>query len=142
MSKAPDSFSFIDRAIGSALDESQGRYAKSVPTFPGANTYPRQSEDSPWSHGQLVPPEPPYPVDINYVPPVGEFHERELASPSSSPFSEGGAPLGSVELDVASFHQEPVPKGFVHEEIDDGCPGPRRPDGTPLSTSLPKRRRA
>jgi hypothetical protein len=38
-----------------------------------------------------------------------------------------------------------VPEGISpkEEEIDDGCPpGPRRADGTPLSTSVPKVRRA
>src|SRR6516162_7320032 len=94
--KRPEGSTYLEHTIANALNERGGRYAREVPTFPGANVYPKQPDTSPWSQGGAVPLEPPYPVDINYVPPVGEFHERggELASPSSSPFSEGEAPLG------------------------------------------------
>jgi hypothetical protein len=134
---------FIEQAIQSATEEAQGRWAKSAPQFPGANVYPRQGDDSPWSQGGAVPPEGPFPGDINFVPAVGEFHERERLASPSSPISEGGASPRSVEPDAASFHREPVPGGSTPEDIPDGCPGPRRPDGTPLSSPpMGLRRRA
>src|SRR6516225_2560502 len=75
--KRPEGSTYLDHTIANALNEQGGRYAREVPTFPGANVYPKQPDTSPWSQGGAVPPEPLYPTDINYVPPVGEFHERE-----------------------------------------------------------------
>jgi hypothetical protein len=128
---------FMEEAIGSALDESQGRFAKSAPTFPGGTRYPRQPETSPWSQGNVTGVEPPFPVNISYVPPVGEAFEvqaraEELASPLSD-VSEGGAPPRSNDPVPSAVDLEPggtIPGA----EIDDGCPGPRKPDGTPMSS--------
>jgi hypothetical protein len=133
---------FIEQAIQTATDEAQGRWAKAAPTFPGGTKYPRQGEDSPWSQGQSVPPEAPYPTDINFVPPVGEFHERgEVAPPSSSPFSEGGAAPQGSDPAVTSGAVEPAPGETISEEgVPDGWP--RRSDGFPMSSPPQLKRRA
>jgi len=132
---------FLGGAINSALDESQGRFAKSPPTITGAGMkYPRLPEDHPSNQHSKVPDEPPFPTDINFVPPCGEAHEVRPAERSPSSLSSLVTEDQVQDAPVAfPAVERPAPS---QDEIDDGCPGPRRADGTPMSTSLPVRRRA
>jgi|SRR6516162_10159619 hypothetical protein len=141
--KRPEGSTYLDHTIANALNERGGRYAREVPTFPGANVYPKQPDTSPWSQGGAVPPEPPYPVDINFVPPVGEFHERADGSPSS-PLQP--AVTKDAVPDVPGVHHSPPVehRAPTQEEIDDEWTGERRADQVPLGNpmGLPKRRPA
>ena len=140
---------FFEEGIGSALDEQQGRYGRREPVISGGEAsveYPRLPEDNPQNQHAKVPDEPPLGWSVSAPIVTGEFHETEESPPPSS----HQAPDVVVEDKVqdahvasSSFPTFEHPASF-QEEIDDGCPGPRRPDGTPMSTSLPRllRRRA
>ena len=117
---------FLDAAIGCALDESGGRFAKSAPTFPSANVYPKLPEHHPSNQHAKVPDEPPLGIDVNYVPPVGEKFELGEVAPPSSSSPDGGASPSPAPAD------DPVPKG----SIPDDYVGASRVDGTPVGNSL------
>jgi len=133
MSKQPEAFSFIERAIATAADEAGGRFAKGAPTFPVASVYPKLPEDNSQNQHAKVPDEPPLGWSVSAPVVVGEAFEVARSSPPISDDrgqqdAPGDASSPSVERPASTS-----------EEIDDGCPGPRRPDGTPLSTLLPRR---
>jgi hypothetical protein len=125
---------FMDATIGSALDERQGRFAQKAPIITGLTEYPRQPENSPWSQGAAMGVEPPFPTDVNFVPPVGEAHERFAPSSSSSPISDdGGAPSGQIDPRVLP---SPVEQSEPEGVIPDGWEGERRADGVPMGNPL------
>jgi hypothetical protein len=131
---------FIDAAIGSALDEQGGRYGKGVPTITGAmSQYPRQGDDSPWSQGAAVPPEAPLGIDVNFVPPVGEKFEVDAQrSPPSLPTPS--AVEDTVQDAPVAFPA--VERPASNQEIDDDWVGERRSDGVPVGNPLGLKRRA
>jgi hypothetical protein len=138
---------FHEEGIGSALDEQQGRYGKREPVIAGGEPsvqYPRQGEDSPWSHGQSVPPEAPYPTDINFIPPVGETFEVQASLGASA---QGSPPLPQSSVvaseDTAVSLELPGSSSTsTDDEIPDDWTGERRADGVPIGNPLGLRRRA
>jgi hypothetical protein len=149
--RSEEGSTFFEEGIGSALDEQQGRFGKREPVISGGEPsvqYPRLPEDNPQNQHAKVPDEPPLGWSVSAPIVVGEFYETEGVAPlSSSPFSnDGGAPSGQIDpgFRLPSPVEQSEPEGISpkEEEIDDGWVGPRRADGTPMSTSVPKVRRA
>jgi hypothetical protein len=100
---------YLDHAIANADAGLGGRWAKPAPTqvICGA-AYPRQSPNSPWSHGHAVPAEEPLGFAIDAMEPVGEPHEVERSIERSS---AAGSPSAADGDSTVTPHTVVAPGG-------------------------------
>jgi hypothetical protein len=118
MGKAPEGFSYIDRAIASATEESQGRFAKPTPTFPGGVQYPKLPEDNAQNQHAKVPDEPPLGWSVSAPIVTGEFFEV-VPPPEAVEAGAQVAPTSPISV-VETLEPRTI----------------EREDGTPMPTSL------
>ena len=78
---------YLSRAQADVEIESQDRFKKYNPTTVTGVTpeYPRQPDNSPWSSPDPTGPEPPFPIDIDFVAELGGASAPAIPSDAVEP---------------------------------------------------------
>src|SRR5262245_16151574 len=88
---------YFSRAQAEADLEAQGRFKKQNPTtVTGVPQYPAQPTNSPWATPDPTGPEPPFPIDIEFVGELGGASPAQASSPCAvetiAPPDRGASP--------------------------------------------------